>query len=85
MGKKEKLIARLKTEPADFTFDEVETLMSCLGFVKDNKGRTSGSRVKFSRPGTSQVVYLHRPHPGNILQRYQVKSIVRSLKEADLI
>ena len=85
LGEKEKLIARLMTEPADFTFDEVETLLGYLGYERDNKGKTSGSRVKFFRPGTSQVVYLHRPHPGNILPRYQVKNIVRSLKEADLI
>ena len=85
MGKKEKLIARLKTEPVDFTFDEVETLLGYLGYVKSDKGRTSGSRVMFSLPGTAQVIYLHRPHPGNVLPRYQVKNIVRSLKEADLI
>ena len=45
MGKKEKLIARLKSNPKDFTFDEMKSLLEALGFSMSNKGRTSGSRV----------------------------------------
>ena len=49
MGKKEKLIAKLKSNPKDFTFDEMKTLLEALGFVMSNKGKTSGSRVKFMK------------------------------------
>jgi len=47
MNKKEKLIKRFRTLPKDFTFEEVEALFNCYGFILENKGATSGSRVKF--------------------------------------
>lgn len=47
MGQKEKLVARLKSRPRDFTFEELERLLRYFGFVRSNKGRTSGSRVAF--------------------------------------
>jgi len=47
MGLKEKLIERFKKLPKDFTFEEVETLMSYLGYIRHNKGATSGSRIIF--------------------------------------
>lgn len=43
MGKKDKLIERLKAKPRDFTFAETESLLECLGYVRNDKGRTSGS------------------------------------------
>ena len=48
MGQKEKLIQRLKSKPKDFTFDEVETLLRYLSYVRSNKGKTSGSRIMFT-------------------------------------
>ena len=47
MGKKEKLIARLKSVPKDFSFDEMRNLLELLGFEMSNKGITSGTRVRF--------------------------------------
>lgn len=47
MGQKEKLIARLKSRPHDFTLEEMERLLGFLGFVRANKGKTSGSRARF--------------------------------------
>ena len=38
MGQKEKLIARLKTIPKDFTFDEAESLLGYLTYHRYNKG-----------------------------------------------
>ena len=45
MGTKEKLIERFKSLPANFTFEEMERLLSIFGYEKSNKGKTSGSRV----------------------------------------
>lgn len=39
MGTKEKLIERFKKQPNDFTFDEMEKLLSIFGYVKSNKGK----------------------------------------------
>lgn len=47
MGTKEKLIARFKSNPKDFTWDEFVRLFSILGYEIDNKGKTSGSRTIF--------------------------------------
>lgn len=83
MGKKEKLIRRLLSMPKDFTFEEMRALLELLGFVLNNKGRTSGSRVKFDNGKT--VIILHKPHPRKELPEYQIKQIVDKLKEDDLI
>jgi len=83
LGKKEKLIARLKNIPKDFTFEEMETLLSALGFEKSNKGKTSGSRVKFMKDDIP--IILHKPHPRKELLEYQIKQILEILEEEGLI
>lgn len=83
MGKTEKLIARLKSRPQDFTFEEMQTLLTALGFKKSNKGRTSGSRVKFLK-GNIPII-MHKPHPRKELLDYQVKQILDVLEKEGLI
>ncbi|MBR6027510.1 MAG: type II toxin-antitoxin system HicA family toxin [Clostridia bacterium] len=85
MGQKEKLIARLKAAPKDFTFDEAETLLGYLGYHRSNKGRTSGSRVMFSNDKTSTRILLHKPHPRNELLTYQVRQLLAQLEEEGLL
>ena len=84
MSKKEKLIKRLLSRPKDFTFDELETLMGYLGYELDTGGKTSGSRVIF-RHERFLPVEIHRPHPGNTLKAYQVRDIIKELKEGDQV
>ena len=83
MGKKEKLIKRLKSIPKDFTFSEMNTALKTLGFEKDNKGKTSGSRVGFEKDDV--IIQLHKPHPGNVLLEYQVKQVLKILEREDII
>lgn len=83
MGKKEKLIHRLKSNPRDFTFDELQTLLEMLGFEMSNKGKTSGSRVKFKKENIS--AYLHKPHSRKELMEYQIKNIRELLERENLI
>ena len=78
MGTKEKLIERLKRLPTDFTFDEAERLLSMFGYVKSNKGKTSGSKVMFMDEQKRKIL-LHRPHPGNVLKAYAIKEILDKL------
>ena len=85
MGKKEKLIKRLKSFPKDFSFDELKTLLELLGFELSNKGKTSGSRVKFFQPESGVFLILHKPHPRNELPEYQIKQIIELLSEEGLI
>ena len=83
MGRKDKLIERLKSHPKDFTFDEMRTALEGLGFKMSNKGRTSGSRVKFSN-GNVPII-LHKPHPRKELKEYQIKEVLEILEEENFI
>ena len=83
MGKIEKLIERLKSCPKDFTFDEMQSLLLALGFELSNKGKTSGSRVKFFKDGI--CIILHKPHPRKELLTYQIKQVIETLSEEGLI
>lgn len=83
VGKTEKLIARLKSRPQDFTFEELQTLLIALGFEKTNKGKTSGSRVKFMKGNIP--IFIHKPHPRKELLDYQVKEVLETLKKEGLI
>ena len=83
MGKKEKLIARLKSKPRNFTFDEAKTLLEFFGYYMHNSGKTSGSRVCFSRG--NKVFRLHKPHPRKELLHYQIIELIDELKGEDLI
>ena len=84
MGQKEKLIRRLKERPRDFTFEEAETLLGYLEFIRSNKGRTSGSRVMFCSREQGTIL-LHKPHPQIVLKGYQVKQLVDFLEQVGLI
>lgn len=84
MGKKEKLIQRLKSKPKDFTFEEAETLLGYLSYSRTNKGKTCGSRVSFVSENHS-VILLHKPHPNNELKRYQVQQLIEILQQEELI
>ena len=79
MNKKEKLIKRFKTQPRDFTFDEVLTLFQGCGFELENKGSTSRSRVKFYNPKDENSFIMHKPHPSNIIKGYMMREILNFL------
>jgi len=84
MSKKEKLIKRLKSRPKDFSYNELVTLLGHLGFGEDTGGKTSGSAVKFVND-KGYVIYIHRPHPGNILKEYHIRNVLKELKEEGLL
>jgi hypothetical protein len=83
MGKKEKLIARLKSKPKDFTFDEMQNLLELLGFEMSNKGKTSGSRVLFKNGDIP--INMHKPHPRKEFLEYQIKYVLDTLEREGLI
>ncbi len=83
MSSKEKLIARFLTIPSDFTFDELERLLTIFGYEKSNKGKTSGSRVIF-KDKAGHPIMLHKPHPGNIVKQYAVRQVLEELQSKGL-
>ena len=85
MSKKEKLLERLLTKPKDFSYDELKSLLSRLGYSEINKGKTSGSRVAFVNKTNSHIIRLHKPHPKNILKVYQIELIIEELQKEYLL
>ena len=85
MGQIEKLLARLLTKPKDFTNEEADTLLVHLGYQKDTKGKTSGSRIAYIHTKSKAVFLLHRAHPGNTLKPYVIKNLIQHLKEQGII
>lgn len=85
MGRKDKLIARLKSRPKDFTFEEAETLLGYLSYERSNKGKTSGSRVMFVNKERQLQILLHKPHPRKELLAYQVQQLLDVLQEEGLL
>lgn len=67
MSKFEKARERLLSRPKDYTYSEAKLLLTQLGFDEYNKGKTSGSRVKFYRPSDKRMILLHKPHPGDVM------------------
>lgn len=63
-----------------FTYDEVKSLLNKLGFEEFNKGKTSGSRVKFKRNCGKENILLHKPHGVKNLDLAFVKELLRVLK-----
>ena len=84
MGQKDKLIKKLNSKPRDFTYDEVETLLNYLSFIRSDKGKTSGSRVEFTSKEHG-IILLHKPHPRKELLEYQIKQLREKLEQEGLI
>ena len=85
MGKKEKLIEKLRSNPKDFTFDEAEALLGFFDYKLYNKGKTSGSRVLFISADHASKIILHKPHPRKELLTYQIKQLIEALEQEGLI
>lgn len=78
MSKIEKLIARLKSKPTDFTWEELIKVLAHFGYVESKTGKTGGSRRKFIN-NLDDVISLHKPHPGNIVKHYVIKQVIEQL------
>lgn len=76
MSKFEKAKERIRLKPKDYTYTEAKALLSQMGFAECNKGKTSGSRVKFYREEDKKVILLHKPHPDDIMKIGAVKDLL---------
>jgi len=79
VSKKEKLLKKFNTVPprSDLTYDELKTLLESLGYKKIEG---SGSRVKFFNEEIRDLILLHKPHPGNIINKATIKDVQKKLK-----
>ena len=83
MGTKEKLIARFKAQPKDFTWDEFVRLFRLLVFELGNKGKTSGSRVIFTKQDLTYIA--HKPHPERFIKGYVMRQTLEFMTKNRLI
>ena len=49
-------------------------MLKGLGYTKEEKGKTSGSRVMFCKDGYPPIL-LHKPHPRKELLAYQIRQL----------
>ena len=85
MSKHEKLLKRFLSNPKDFTYNELKALLNGFGYSECTGGSTSGSRVAFINNKTQHIIRLHKPHPRNILKRYQIELIEEELRNIEVI
>ena len=80
MGRAEKALERLLSVPTprDYTWDELVAVMGRLNYELKSTG---GSARKFIHRATRATLMLHEPHPGSILKVYQVRDVIRFLRQ----
>jgi hypothetical protein len=82
MGKHEKLLARFKGRPKDFTFHELTTLLAGFSYALNQSG--SGSRVRFEHEQCAPI-FMHKPHPSPALKPYQIDQVLDILRQENLL
>jgi len=85
MSRRNKTLQRFLTKPADFTFNEMNNLLTGFGYKKVRTGKTAGSRVAFMNKTTGHIIRMHKPHPGNTLKRYQLDFLDEELKAKGIL
>lgn len=78
MSKKEKLLAKLRSLPSDFTWDEAVTVMKQHNF---KLVKNTGSRRIF-RHESGVKASIHEPHPQNTLLKYAMENLIEALVNA---
>jgi predicted RNA binding protein YcfA (HicA-like mRNA interferase family) len=76
MAKIEKALKRLSSQPADFTWNELISLMEAMGYQLKTTG---GSSRKFVR--SDAAFFIHEPHPRKVLKPYQMRGIIAFLRQ----
>ena len=69
---KRKLLARLKNNPKNATFDDIRTLLSQEGFELD---RVTGSHHIFKRSGITFVIPVHQNRVKSVYVRRVIELI----------
>lgn len=79
MSEFEKARERILLIPKDYTYSEAKYLLTQIGFAEYNKGKTSGSRVKFYKEKDNRIILLHKQHPSDVMKVGAVKDLVEHL------
>jgi len=82
VSKSEKSLDRFLSIPADFTWDELVSVLGHLGFKE--LAQKGGSYRCFMSEQELKI-FLHKPHPSHIVPRYALRKVRLKLKEYGLI
>jgi len=85
MSKHEKILKKFLSKSKNFSYSELKALLNGFGYEEFTSGKTSGSRVAFLNQETKHLIRLHKPHPKNILKKYQLDYIEEELKNMGVI
>jgi len=85
VSKLQKVVDKLLNLSTSFTFQELEYLLSKLGYKEKKTGKTSGSIKAYINGSLKHIMRIHKPHPGNELKRYVRIYIIEELKRQNLI
>ena len=85
MTKQEKLKEKLLKTPKNFTYDEMVRFLSGFGYIKEERGRSSGSAVMFYNMELNDKIMFHKPHPGKELKRYLLEMIIEKLRNNKML
>jgi predicted RNA binding protein YcfA (HicA-like mRNA interferase family) len=77
-----KALVRLQTKPKDFTWRELQTILTHFGY-QEIKG--DGSRRKFVHSESKAVISLHEPHPNPVIKKYALEIVLDHLKQEGLL
>jgi hypothetical protein len=69
---------RLLAKPTDFAWSELVSLMETFSYFLKT---TSGSGRKFIHFETQATLFMHEPHPAKVLKSYQIREVIRFLKQ----
>jgi hypothetical protein len=82
MSKTDKLLSRLLSVPADLTWLELLTLLHRFGF-HENTDKGGSFRTLVDAQG--RKIFLHEPHPRNLVKKYAIRKVINSLVEFGLV
>ena len=85
MSQLEKILNMFLSKPRDFTFNEMIKLLRGLGYREIKSGKSAGSRVAFFHDGIRHIIRIHKPHPKNVMKRYQLDFIEEELKKKEIL
>jgi len=85
MTQKEKLVRRFLSKPRNFTFNEMRILLRGYGYKEIRSGKTAGSRIAFFHEDIHHIIRLHKPHPNNILKKYQLDFIENESRKKEFL
>ncbi|MBM4569153.1 toxin HicA [Rhodococcus hoagii] len=79
MGKKEKLLAQMRSAPQNITYDELYTIcVAVFGPARQN----SGSHAKFQTPWPGPRINIQRGSGGKAKQ-YQVEQVLAAIERME--